>query len=73
MNLPPPTPFSLIVCGLCGKELGAAKGRFPLSTDPEQKDPGSELLLQPHPDEAEFLCPGRRSSLEARCTGTSSP
>lgn len=37
-----PTPFSLIiVCGLCGKSWELLR-KIPLSTDPEQKDPGSE-------------------------------
>uniref|UniRef100_A0A7N5K1C5 N-acetyl-D-glucosamine kinase n=1 Tax=Ailuropoda melanoleuca TaxID=9646 RepID=A0A7N5K1C5_AILME len=52
----PPHP----VCGLCVEELGAAEGRFPSGTDPGPRDPGPELLLQLHPDEAAtLLCPGR--------------
>uniref|UniRef100_A0A8D1MRT4 N-acetyl-D-glucosamine kinase n=1 Tax=Sus scrofa TaxID=9823 RepID=A0A8D1MRT4_PIG len=52
----PPHP----VCGLCVEELGAAEGRFPFGADPGQRNPGSELLLQLHPDEAAALVrPGR--------------
>ncbi|XP_027972145.1 N-acetyl-D-glucosamine kinase isoform X1 [Eumetopias jubatus] len=50
----PPHP----VCGLCVEELGAAEGRFPSGADPGPRDPGPELLLQLHPDEAAtLLCP----------------
>lgn len=37
-----------------------SSSRFPFGADPGQRDPGSELLLQLHPDEAQsLLCPGR--------------
>lgn len=60
-SLSPPSPLSPPQAAGLLSSLSSAffPPRFPFSADPGQRDPGSELLLWLHPDEAAaFLCPG---------------
>lgn len=61
-SLSPPSPWSPLQAAGLLSSLSSAffLSRFPISADPGQRDPGSELLLWLHLDEAAaFLCPGR--------------
>lgn len=61
-SLSPPSPWSPPQAAGLLPSLSSVffPFRFPVSADPGQRDPGSELLLWLHPDEAAaFLRPGR--------------